>query len=79
MAKKKPYMQVALWGAVSIAMFAAIYVYEKDINTTFSKGGWFAFLPIATAFAFSFVHGNFTGKFWSVVGIEASNKIKGGK
>lgn len=73
-------MQTALWGVVSIGMFIAMYIFEGDINTTFGKGGFaYALLPIATAFAFSFVHGNFTGNFWTAMGIEASKNIKGGK
>ena len=74
--KKKPYMKAALWGIVSIGIYFALYAMEGMLNDTFSKGGYYAFLPIATAFLFSVVHGNFTGNFWSVLGIEASKNIK---
>lgn len=74
--KKKPYMQAVLWGIVSIGIYFALYAMEGTINATFGKGGYYAFLPIATAFLFSLVHGNFTGNFWSVLGVEASKTIK---
>ncbi len=31
-------------------------------------------LPIVTAFVFSYIHGSFTGHFWTVLGIEAAKK-----
>jgi hypothetical protein len=40
------------------------------------KGGMYAFLPIVTAFVFSYIHGTFTGHFWTVLGIEAARKKK---
>lgn len=43
-----------------------------------AKGGrfvegtwWYVFAPILMAFAISFVHGNFTGLFWDLVGLKA--------
>lgn len=77
--RKRPYAQAAAWGIVSVGMYFALYHFEGDINGTFARGGVYAMLPIATAFAFSFVHGNFTSDFWSALGVEASKKIKGGK
>ena len=37
-------------------------------------GAVFALLPVATVFAVSYFHGNFTSSFWSALGIEASKK-----
>lgn len=74
--KKKPYLQAFIFGIISIGMYSLIYFKEADINSTFGKGGVYAFLPILTAFAFSYFHGSFTGHFWSVLGVEAAKKIK---
>ena len=74
--KQRPYLKTALYGAVSIALYAALLTRQELINTTFARGGLIAVLPIAMAFVFSFVHGNFTGCFWSSCGVEASKKTK---
>ena len=76
---KKPYFKALLFGLVSVGLYAALLVNQDFINTTFGKGGMFAFLPIVTAFLFSFIHGTFTGDFWTVMGVEAAKKTKGGK
>ncbi len=74
--KKKPVTALLLTGIVSIVLYALLLSKQGLINNTFGKGGWFAFLPIITAFVFSFVHGAFTGHFWTVLGIEAAKKKK---
>lgn len=73
---KRPYLQTALYGAVSIGMYVLLLAKQDLINENVAKGGLFALLPIAMAFAFSFFHGNFTGCFWTSCGIEASKKTK---
>ena len=74
--KKRPYLKTVIYGAVSIALYALLLMKQDLVNSTFAKGGAFALLPIAMAFVFSIFHGNFTGCFWSSVGVEASKKIK---
>jgi len=74
--KKQPYVQTALFGVVSIAMYALLLAKQELINDTMVKGGLYALVPIVMAFAFSIVHGNFTGCFWSSCGVEASKKTK---
>jgi len=76
--KKKALVSAIVMGALSIGLYALLFVKEDLVNSTFGKGGVYAVLPIATAFLFSFVHGNFTGSFWTALGIEAA-KGKGGK
>ena len=73
---KRPYAKTALYGAVSLGLYVLLLTQQDLINGTFAKGGAVAILPIAMAFVFSFVHGNFTGNFWSSLGIEASKKHK---
>jgi hypothetical protein len=72
--KKKPYGNMIIMGILSIALYAALLLNQDVINNTFGKGGIYAFLPIITAFVFSYFHGAFTGSFWTVLGIEAAKK-----
>jgi len=76
---KKPYMKALFFGLISVGLYAALLVNQDYFNNTFGKGGVYAFLPIVTAFVFSYVHGTFTGDFWTVMGVEAAKKTKGGK
>jgi hypothetical protein len=74
--KKKPYAAAIIMGIASLALYVGLLTQQEVINEYFTKGGVYAFLPIAAAFLFSIVHGNFTGNFWTVLGIEASKKKK---
>jgi len=75
-AKKKPVGKMLVMGLISIALYALLLAKQDDVNVIFGQGGWYAFLPIITAFVFSFVHGTFTGDFWTVLGVEAARKKK---
>ena len=74
--KKKPYGAVLILGIMSLALYVVLLTQQEVVNEYFTKGGVYAFLPIAAAFIFSIVHGNFTGNFWTVLGVEASKKKK---
>jgi drug/metabolite transporter (DMT)-like permease len=74
--KKKPIGAMIVMGVISIALYAGLLLKQNDINSTFAQGGWYALLPIITAFVFSYFHGGFTGHFWTVLGIEAARKKK---
>jgi drug/metabolite transporter superfamily protein YnfA len=74
--KKKPVVKMLVMGALSLALYAALLTHQDLVNSTFGRGGWYAVLLIVTAFVFSFVHGAFTGDFWTVLGIEAAKKKK---
>jgi len=72
--KKKPVGKMIAYGIASIGLYAALLLNQSSITAIFTRGAWYAALPIATAFAISFIHGGFTGYFWSVMGIEATKK-----
>jgi len=74
--KKKPVAAMVVTGIVSVALYAVLLAKQDLVNSTFGKGGMFAFLPIITAFVFSYFHGAFTGHFWTVLGVEAAKKKK---
>jgi hypothetical protein len=72
--KKKPVGKMIAYGIASVGLYAALLLNQTAITALFTRGAWYAALPIATAFAISFVHGGFTSYFWSVMGIEATKK-----
>ncbi len=74
--KKKPIWQMIVMGVISITLFAALFTNQDLVSSAFTRGGWYAFLPIGTALIFSVVHGSFTSHFWTVMGIEAAKQKK---
>lgn len=74
--KKKPVGKMALFGIVSISIYTALLLNQDLISANFTKGGIYAFLPIIMALVISYIHGTFTGNFWTVLGVEASKKKK---
>ena len=74
--KKKPYGAAIILGIGSLPLYVVLLTQQEVVNEYFTKGGVYAFLPIGAAFLFSVVHGNFTGNFWTVLGVEASKKKK---
>jgi hypothetical protein len=69
--KQRPWGKTIGFGVLSVACYAAVFANTGTVQEYFTKGGWYAALPIATVFAFSFVHGSFTSYLWSLLGIEA--------
>lgn len=72
--KKKPVGKMIVTGIITIILYTLLLTNQETINSYFGRGGIYAFLPIITAFIFSFVHGAFTGSFWTVLGVEAKKK-----
>jgi hypothetical protein len=72
--RKKPVGKMLVTGLLSIALYAILFRNQDLVSNVFTRGGLYAFLPIGTALIFSFVHGTFTGHFWTVMGVEASKK-----
>ncbi len=72
--KKKPVVKMLVYGALSGVLYAALFWNQSAVTALFTRGTWYAALPIATAFAISFIHGGFTSYFWSVLGVEATRK-----
>jgi hypothetical protein len=63
--------KTAGYGVLSAAFCAAAVTHSDTIAQVYSRGGWYAALPIATVLLFSFVHGAFAHNLWSALGIEA--------
>ncbi len=77
--RKKPIGIMALTGVISAGLYVALLANQDLLNANFAKGGIYALLPIITAFVFSYIHGSFTGHFWTVLGVEAARKKKEAK
>lgn len=72
--KQKPWGRTIGYGTIAAALYAAVFTHSDAVMHHVSRGGWYAALPIATAFVFSFVHGAFASNLWSLLGIEAARK-----
>jgi hypothetical protein len=62
------------YGLATAALYAAVFMNSDTIMNYFTRGGWFAALPVATVFLFSYVHGTFSHNVWEVMGIRAPQK-----
>jgi hypothetical protein len=69
--KKKPLAKTIVYGVITAALYAAAFTHSDAVLQLFTKGGYYAALPIATVFVFSFAHGAFASNLWSMLGIEA--------
>ena len=67
----KQVTRAAVFGLVSVALYFLLYFFEDAILEFTSHGDWYFIAPVAVAFLFSYVHGNFTAHFWEVLGIKA--------
>ena len=64
------------YGAVSVALYYLLYLFNSDILALSKEGRWNFVVPMIIAFVFSIVHGNFTGQFWDLFGIKAKTTKK---
>lgn len=66
--------KTAVFGGLTAALYAAVFLNGGTVMSYFTLGGWYAALPIATVFVFSFVHGAFAHHLWEALGVEAPRK-----
>ena len=68
------------YGVASVALYVLLFVYADEtveIARRTRDGEKALFLvPIVIAFAFSIVHGAFTGHFWAAIGLKPAAKGK---
>lgn len=67
----KQITRTAIFGAASVFFYFLLYLYETPLLDWAGRGGWYFLVPVVIAFAFSFVHGNFTSRFWDLLGVRA--------
>ncbi|MBE0584460.1 MAG: hypothetical protein IH612_11975 [Desulfofustis sp.] len=70
--KKRHVVKTITFGAATAGLYGAMFAFPDTVMHYWTKGGVYALLPVATVFAFSYIHGTFTSNFWSALGIEGS-------
>jgi hypothetical protein len=70
-AKKKPVLTMIIFGAISLTGYVVLMGNQQLVTDTFTKGGWYAALPVGAALVFSFVHGAFSSDLLTVLGLAA--------
>jgi hypothetical protein len=69
------------YGVASIAMYVLLFAYADETTEIARRthdGEKLLFVvPIVIAFAFSLVHGAFTGAFWAAIGLKPADRKKG--
>lgn len=73
---KRAVQRTLIYGTISVVLYTLLYFFEGQILALSKEGRWNFFIPMAIAFVFSIVHGNFTGQFWDVFGIKAKTTKK---
>lgn len=73
--RKKKVQKAFIFGTAAAALYAALFAFADPLMAIATKGGFFALVSVGTVFLVSYVHGNFTGYFWSALGIEASKTV----
>jgi len=64
-------MKALSWGTLSVALYYLLFQNERFLLDLSIEPVWSVVMPIAVAFLFSIVHGNFTGYFWDALGVKA--------
>jgi hypothetical protein len=64
------------YGLAAAGLYAALFWNTDTVMHYFTKGAWYATLPIATVFIVSFVHGAFSHHLWEALGIHAPKRVQ---
>lgn len=72
--RKKSYVQGVLLGIISVVSYFAVFMHQESVTELTTRGAYYAALPIAAAFYFSFIHGAFASSVLGILGIEAKRK-----
>jgi len=62
------------YGLITAALYGSVFWNADAVMSYFTKGGFYAALPVATVFLFSFAHGAFASNLWSLMGIKPMKK-----
>lgn len=67
-------LRTAGLGAISLVLYILLFANERTVLDLSQEPGWGFLVPVAIAFAFSFIHGAFTGGFWDMLGLKAQTR-----
>ncbi|MBU2513396.1 hypothetical protein KJ966_18810 [bacterium] len=70
--QSRKWLKTALLAAATVGIYAALFANEATVTKFYTKGSFYAALPVLTAFAFSIIHGAFAGQCLEMLGITAS-------
>lgn len=73
--RRKALKKVLIFGAMSLGLYIAVFINMDLVMTYFTKGGFYAILPVITVLIFSYAHGTFTGNVLTALGIVASENV----
>jgi len=62
------------YGLITAALYGCVFWNADKVMSYFTRGGFYAALPVATVFIFSFAHGTFASNLWSLMGIKPMKK-----
>lgn len=68
----KVLLRAILFGAFSVSAYLLVFLNEATVTKYFTKGGVYAAAVIATAIAFSLIHGTFANYLLELFGIRPS-------
>lgn len=63
--------KVALFGLPTLALYAGLFLFEREVIDMSRQGHWYFAVPVAIAFTISYFHGGFTASFWDALGVKA--------
>ena len=68
-------LKTVLLACASIGLYTALFANEAMVIEYYTKGSFYAALPVATVLVFSFVHGAFASQCLETLGITARKSI----
>lgn len=68
--RTKALKRAAFWGAISLAIYLAVFLNQDVVTRYFTKGGVFALVIIVTALGVSLVHASFASYTIDLSGIK---------
>ncbi len=72
--RKKDLSKTIGYGLLSACLYGLVFWKTDTVMHYFTKGGFYAALPVATVLVFSFAHGAFASSLWSLIGIKPMKK-----
>lgn len=67
----RKFVRTLALGVLTLLLYGGLFLAEELVLRLSALGGWYFLVPVTIAFAFSLVHGAFTGHFWDLLGIKA--------
>lgn len=73
-AQPRPVKEAVIWGIISLTAYLLVFFNQEAVTSYFARGGVASLALIATAIAFSFIHGAFANYLLETLGIRPLKK-----